>query len=85
MKLFTEAVSVSQRRGVISLISKNDSDQSELTGWCPIRLLNVDLQNPGKVYCNLFPVDARLTKAWDSRDELREMRVRRQVDRTKQR
>ena len=24
---------------------------------------------------NLFPVDARLTKAWDSRDELREMRV----------
>ena len=24
---------------------------------------------------NLFPVDARTTKAWDSRDELREMRV----------
>ena len=24
---------------------------------------------------NLFPVNARLTKAWDSRDELREMRV----------
>ena len=24
---------------------------------------------------NLFPVDARLTKAWDSRDELRDMRV----------
>ena len=26
---------------------------------------------------NLFPVEARLTKAWDSRDELRDMRVRR--------
>ena len=24
---------------------------------------------------NLFPVNARLTKAWDSRDELRDMRV----------
>ena len=30
-----------------------------------------------KTNSNLFPEDARITKAWDSRDELREMRVRR--------
>ena len=40
MKLFRKAVS--QRRGVISLIPKNDRDLSELTGWRPITLLNVD-------------------------------------------
>ena len=33
---------ISQRRGVISLISKNYCDLSELTGWRPIMLLNVD-------------------------------------------
>ena len=33
---------MSQRRGVISLIPKNDCDLSELTGWRPITLLNVD-------------------------------------------
>ena len=35
---------------------------------------------------NLFPVDARITKAWDSRDELWDMRVRRREgDRTRPR
>ena len=38
------------------------------------------------VSSNLFPVDARITKAWDSRDELRDMRVRRREgDRTRPR
>ena len=36
------SLSVSQRRGVISLIPKADSDLSELSGWRPIPLLNVD-------------------------------------------
>ena len=36
------SLSVSQRREVISLIPKNDCDLSELTGWRPITLLNVD-------------------------------------------
>ena len=35
---------------------------------------------------NLFPVNVRITKAWDSRDELRDMRVRRREgDRTRPR
>jgi len=37
-------------------------------------------------HSNLFPVDAHLTKAWDSRDELRDMWVRRlEGDRTRTR
>ena len=36
------SLSVSQRRGIISLIPKNDSDLSELTGWRPITFLTVD-------------------------------------------
>ena len=36
------SLSVSQRRGGISLIPKADSDLSELSGWRPITLLNVD-------------------------------------------
>ena len=36
------SLSVSQRRGIISLILKNDCDLSQLTGWRPITLLNVD-------------------------------------------
>ena len=36
------SLSVCQRRGVISLIPKEDSDLSELSGWRPITLLNVD-------------------------------------------
>ena len=35
-------MSVSQRRGIISLIPKEDNDLSELTGWRPITLSNVD-------------------------------------------
>ena len=43
MMLFRkEAFSVSQRRGVLSLIPKADNDLSELSGWHPIMLLNVD-------------------------------------------
>ena len=36
------SLAVCQRRGVISLIPKNDYDLSELTVWRPITLLNVD-------------------------------------------
>ena len=36
------SLSVSQRRGVISLITKGDSDLSELSAWRSITLLNVD-------------------------------------------
>ena len=35
-------LSISQRRGIISLIPKEDNDLSELTSWRPITLLNVD-------------------------------------------
>ena len=35
-------LSISQRRGIISLIRKEDNDLSELTGRRPITLLNVD-------------------------------------------
>ena len=35
-------LSVSQRRGIISLIPKEDNDLSELTSWRSITLLNVD-------------------------------------------
>ena len=35
-------LSVSQRRGIISLIPKEDNDLSELTSWRTITLLNVD-------------------------------------------
>lgn len=42
------SLSVSQRSGVISLIPKNNSNLSELAGWCPIMLLNVDYRILGK-------------------------------------
>ena len=35
-------LSVSQRRGIISLIPKENKDLSELTSWRPITLLNID-------------------------------------------
>ena len=35
-------LSVSQREGIVSLISKGDSDLSELTSWRPITVLSVD-------------------------------------------
>ena len=39
----------SQRRGVITLIPKEDSDLSSLTNWRPITLLNVDYKICSKV------------------------------------
>ena len=44
MKLFKmeSYQSLMQRRGIISLIRKEDNDLLELTSWCPITLLNVD-------------------------------------------
>ena len=53
-----DSLSVSQRRGVISLIPKNDSDLSELTGWRPITLINVDYKILAKCFaktCRIFP------------------------------
>ena len=35
-------LSISQRRGVICLIPKDDSDLTELSNWRPLTLLNVD-------------------------------------------
>ena len=35
-------MSISQRRGVICLIPKDDSDLTELSNWRPLTLLNVD-------------------------------------------
>ena len=42
-------MSVSQRRGVITLISKEDSDALLLSNWRPITLLNVDYKIASKV------------------------------------
>ena len=42
-------MSVSQRRGVITLIPKEDSDESLLSNWRPITLLNVDYKIASKV------------------------------------
>ena len=41
----TGSLSVSQRRGTITLIPKSDGNLSELSHWRPISLLNVVLQN----------------------------------------
>ena len=38
----TGKLSISQRRGIISLIPKSDSDLTEVSSWRPITLLNVD-------------------------------------------
>ena len=35
-------LSISQRRGIITLIPKADGDLSELSNWRPISLLNID-------------------------------------------
>ena len=35
-------LSISQRRGIISLIPKSDSDLTEMSSWRPITLLNID-------------------------------------------
>ena len=41
-------MSVSQRRGVITLIPKDDSSLLELSNWRPITLLNVDYKIAAK-------------------------------------
>ena len=45
---FHGEMSVSQRRGVITLIPKEDSNLLELTNWRPITLLNVDYKIASK-------------------------------------
>jgi hypothetical protein len=35
-------LSISQRRGVITLVPKKDSDLIDLQNWRPITLLNID-------------------------------------------
>ena len=45
---FHGEMSVSQRRGVITLIPKDDSNLLELTNWRPITLLNVDYKIASK-------------------------------------
>ena len=42
-------MSISQRRGVITLIPKEDSDLSSLNNWRPITLLNLDYKIASKV------------------------------------
>ena len=42
-------MSISQRRGVITLISKEDSDLSSLNNWRPITLLNLNYKIASKV------------------------------------
>ena len=39
---YEEQLSISQRRGIISLIPKSDENLNEITCWRPITLLNVD-------------------------------------------
>ena len=51
-----DSLSVSQRRGVISLIPKNDSDLSELTGWRPITLINVDYKILAKCFAKTYRI-----------------------------
>ena len=41
-------MSISQRRGVITLIPKENSDPRELSNWRPITLLNVDYKIASK-------------------------------------
>lgn len=42
-------LSISQRRGVISLILKDENNLTTLSNWCPITLLNVDYKILAKV------------------------------------
>jgi len=42
-------LSISQRRGVITLVPKEDSCLSELSNWCPITPLNLDYKIGSKV------------------------------------
>ena len=36
------SLSISQKRGIITLIPKADGDLKELSNWCPLSLLNID-------------------------------------------
>ena len=42
-------LSISQRRGVITLIPKEDGSLLELSNWRPITLLNVDCKVGAKI------------------------------------
>ena len=48
-------MSISQRRGVITLIPKEDSDLSSLNNWRPITLLNLDFKMIAKCCCPVSP------------------------------
>ena len=43
-------LSISQRRGIICLIPKHDSDLTELSNWRPLTLLNVDYKILAKAF-----------------------------------
>ena len=43
------SLSVSQKRGTITLIPKGDENLTELKNWCPISLLNIDYKILSKV------------------------------------
>ena len=45
-------MSISQRRGIITLVRKENSDLRELTNWRPITLLNVDFKIASKIHRN---------------------------------
>ena len=45
-------LSISQRRGVITLVPKEDSCLSDLSNWRPITLLNLDYKITSKVIAN---------------------------------
>ena len=45
----TSKMSISQRRGVITLVPKEDADLELLNNWCPIRLLNLDYKIVSKI------------------------------------
>ena len=45
------SLSISQKRGIISLIPKKNKDKTLLEHLRPISLLNVDYKNSDKIYC----------------------------------
>ena len=45
-------LSISQRRGIVSLIPIDESFLIELTNWCPITLLNVDYRILARAIAN---------------------------------